>query len=456
MKLPLPNSYWVLPGRLLAGEHPDGGSVSATRSRISKLLAAGVRSFVDLTHPDELPSYRELLPEGIGYQNFPMPDHSVPESLQQMREVQRALAAGSDAGLVYLHCRAGIGRTGLTVGCFLRELGESPWGALDELNRLWQQNARAAGWPVIPETSEQEAFVREWQVVTGSTADQRWRGSLLGLALGDALVHSPDAGVLEWTDDTAMALCVAESLLACGGFDGRDQLTRFREWAQNPELAGAAAGAALRPSVQEVLARSLWSRSAVLGSHDPGHVDSAPLSRSVAAPLFIGARMDAAASLAADCTRVTHQSPLLVDASRLLAVMIALALAGRPRDAVLAGADQPMGLPLREELQSMAAEWIVVAAGRRKPLAGFMGVLDRAVRCFARSRTFGDGLQRALDSPGAERDVVCAVYGALAGAFYGESGIADALRQRMPGQERLLQLADRLYQREGARHGAAG
>jgi Swiss Army Knife protein, DSP-PTPase phosphatase domain len=164
MKPPLPNSYWVLPGRLLAGEHPAGRDDTATRRRVDLLLAAGVRSFVDLTADEEMPAYAAWLPEQTEYINLPIPDHSVPPDPARMHAILSALAAGlsGDDG-VYVHCRAGIGRTGTVIGCWLRERGAAPQAALDQLNRLWRQNARAARWPSIPETAEQESYILEWQ-----------------------------------------------------------------------------------------------------------------------------------------------------------------------------------------------------------------------------------------------------------------------------------------------------
>jgi hypothetical protein len=166
MNPPIPNSYWVVPGRLLAGEHPHGGDAATARRQLGLLVAAGVREFIDLTRPGEVPSYVELLPAGAGYRNFPMPDHSVPQDLALMRELQQQLARllVTGGGAVYVHCRAGIGRTGITIGCWLREHGASPQAALVELNRLWRQNARAARWPTVPETAEQEAYILDWPV----------------------------------------------------------------------------------------------------------------------------------------------------------------------------------------------------------------------------------------------------------------------------------------------------
>ena len=67
-------------------------------------------------------------------------------------------------GGVYVHCRAGWGRTGTTIGCYLRERGRTPQQALAELNELWQQNARSAFWPAVPETEAQERYILEWTV----------------------------------------------------------------------------------------------------------------------------------------------------------------------------------------------------------------------------------------------------------------------------------------------------
>jgi hypothetical protein len=162
---PLPNSYWALPGRLLAGEHPTGENDAATRRRVDLLLAAGVRTFIDLTWAGEMPAYSPLLPKKVTYRNLPIPDHSVPQEPARMREIQQALGqALAREDVVYVHCRAGIGRTGMTIGCWLREQGHAPEAAMEALNRLWRQNARAARWPWIPETPEQEAYILDWQV----------------------------------------------------------------------------------------------------------------------------------------------------------------------------------------------------------------------------------------------------------------------------------------------------
>ena len=137
---PIPRSYWVVPGRLLAGEYP--------LERLEQLLAAGVNTFIDLTQPRENESYRQLLPQEVQYLNKPIPDHDVPKKHAHMHDIQAALADALAADrCVYVHCRAGIGRTGTVIGCHLVEQGLTGEAAFAELNRKLPSKLRVpSGW----------------------------------------------------------------------------------------------------------------------------------------------------------------------------------------------------------------------------------------------------------------------------------------------------------------------
>src|SRR5262245_16824235 len=138
---PLLNCYWVIPGRFLAGEYPGGASADETRERVQLLLAAGIDTFIDLTMPGELEPYDSELPVSAEYVRKPIRDHSVPARAEQMAEILEWLDYALRSGrCAYVHCRAGIGRTGTVVGCHLVEQGLRGEAALDELNRLWQQS----------------------------------------------------------------------------------------------------------------------------------------------------------------------------------------------------------------------------------------------------------------------------------------------------------------------------
>jgi len=160
---PLPNSYWVIPGRLLAGEHPAVADRAESRSRVGRLRLAGLDSYIDLTEPGEQPEYRHLLSKRAEYVRSAIVDTSIPRNVSQTRELlsQIRSALAKKRG-IYVHCRAGIGRTGLIIGCYLAEEERDGNAALERLNLLWRQSARAADWPRVPQTSEQADYIRRW------------------------------------------------------------------------------------------------------------------------------------------------------------------------------------------------------------------------------------------------------------------------------------------------------
>ncbi|MEP6546179.1 MAG: dual specificity protein phosphatase family protein [Gammaproteobacteria bacterium] len=161
--LPLPNTYWVRTGRMLAGEYPGGADEGESRQRFARLRDAGIDHFVDLTQIGELTQYRHLLPAGSGYHRHPILDMEVPLTIAHMQAIQRELREALEAGHnPYVHCRAGIGRTGTVIGCFLVEQGLDGEAALRELNILWRQSACSKRWPKVPQTREQTLFIQRW------------------------------------------------------------------------------------------------------------------------------------------------------------------------------------------------------------------------------------------------------------------------------------------------------
>ena len=171
MELPLPNTYWVLPGRLLAGEHPSGAEEAEARARLERLREAGIDCFVDLTEAGEQPDYRQLLPTRTWYLRSAIVDTCVPNNVAQVQELLSRIRAGLALGRnIYVHCRAGIGRTGLVMGCYLAEQERDGKAAIKLLNRLWRQSARAKSWPKVPQTSEQADYIRHWPTLGKSNS----------------------------------------------------------------------------------------------------------------------------------------------------------------------------------------------------------------------------------------------------------------------------------------------
>jgi hypothetical protein len=171
---PLPNTYWVIPGRLLAGEYPGGADDAEARRRLARLQEAGVDSFVDLTEVGELPPYEHLLPKHAEYLRSAIVDTRVPTHVAQTQELLTVIrAALARERCVFVHCRAGIGRTGMVIGCFLADQESDGKTALKILNRLWRQSERAATWPKVPQTAEQADYIQRWPKLGKRTA-QGW------------------------------------------------------------------------------------------------------------------------------------------------------------------------------------------------------------------------------------------------------------------------------------------
>jgi len=163
---PLPNTYWVIPGRVLAGEHPAVSDADESRARLARLHEAGIDSFVDLTEKGEMPAYRHLLPRGTEYLRSAIVDTGVPNNVSQTRALLASIRFGLDNGRrIYVHCRAGIGRTGLIIGCFLADQEANGAAAIKTLNRLWRQSDRAKTWPTVPQTAEQADYIRHWPIL---------------------------------------------------------------------------------------------------------------------------------------------------------------------------------------------------------------------------------------------------------------------------------------------------
>ena len=153
-ELPHGECYWVLPGRLLAGSYPE--------IHLQTLLDAGVDCFVDLTRGGEsLAPYAVVARDRARWHGFAITDFSTP-GLELMRRIVDTLDDELARGArVYLHCHAGIGRTGTVIACWLVRHGSAPAEAIATLERL-RWGTRLAG-ARSPETDAQRAFVATWR-----------------------------------------------------------------------------------------------------------------------------------------------------------------------------------------------------------------------------------------------------------------------------------------------------
>lgn len=462
--VPLPNSYWVRPGQLLAGEYPGSMSRAEAIERVQKLLHAGVSSFIDLTEEGELPAYDVLLAklseQHIRYRRLPILDHGLPESPAHMARILDLIDGELAAGrCVYVHCRAGIGRTGTTIGCHLIRSGLAAQAALDRLQQLWQQCGRSHRWPTIPETAEQVEFVRLWReaAVPGGAVDalSRMEASLIGLAIGDAVGSMVansrfdaatliaggglrDTGTLVTGASTAMTRALAESLIATGSNDSDDQMRRYLAWAQSAGSIG------VPQQVRRALAGWQWSRKKLAGTHDPANLDPHSLPRTLAVAMFLRSDAQTAIDVAVEASRTTQQSPVVLDLCRVWAALFVDAFAGVGKQ-TLSSCDGPaMQLVRRRQLKPPVTQ--LLEGRSNQPCADAsdaVSVTCVALNGFAAGKALHDVLIRVLTSSRAA-PAAAALAGALCGAYHGTDAIAPELQRQLPEEAVLRSLARHL------------
>lgn len=185
MKVPHPRTYWVQEGEFLAGCYPATAFFDETVQHLANLISAGVRCFIDLTNEGEVDpheQYQDILQQmsldtGIGtvYHHFPVEDLYITTE-QAMQAVLDCIdhSIYENQQPVYVHCRLGIGRTGMAVGCWLiRHQKATAENVLDVIARLRRneptRHIRS------PETQTQIDFVRRWQQNFTSTKGENMK-----------------------------------------------------------------------------------------------------------------------------------------------------------------------------------------------------------------------------------------------------------------------------------------
>lgn len=304
-------------------------------------------------------------------------------------------------------------------------------------------------------------------------ARDRYRGSLLGLAVGDALgttlefrppgTFEPIDDMIgggpfhlepgEWTDDTSMALCLAESLIERGGFDPVDQLERYVRWWRDGHLSSNGRCFDIGNTVLAALERFHCTREPWCGSTEPSTAGNGSLMR--LAPVVLAHAHDPALAvrLAADSSRTTHGAREAVDACRWFAILLLRALEpGATKERILAprcSAAEQRALaaePLAPRIAAVAAGSF---ASKNPPQITGDGYvvrsLEAALWAFHRAASFRDGALLAVNL-GDDADTTGAIYGQLAGAYHGAQGIPAAWRAKLAHRELIESFADRLLE----------
>ena len=295
---------------------------------------------------------------------------------------------------------------------------------------------------------------------------ERYRGALLGLAAGDAvgtaLEFKPPGSFApiddmvgggpfglepgQWTDDTSMALCLAASLVRCGGFDARDQMERYCSWRSHGYMSSNGECFDIGTTVAGALRRYRQTDDPFAGSTHPNSAGNGSLMRLAPVVLFFFPDRNACVRYAGESSRTTHGAREAVDACGMFAQMLFAALAGASKREVL-GAAAPENPS--ERLNSIAA-----GSYRGRPAREIRGngyvvdSMEAALWSFERTGSFREAVLTAANL-GDDADTTAAICGQLAGAFYGVGGIPAHWLRLLAMHEEIVVLADALLSSDG-------
>lgn len=298
----------------------------------------------------------------------------------------------------------------------------------------------------------------------------KFKGSLVGLAVGDALGTTVEfaapgkfnpiddmigGGVFrlqpgEWTDDTSMALCLAASLIETEEFDPVDQMNRYAKWLDEGYLSSIGKCFDIGNATAEALSRFQRTGEGYSGSTNPNSAGNGSIMRLCPVPMFYADDPKKAIRYAALSSKTTHAAGECVDACKLLAGYILAGLLGWSKDKML----EPAAFEGWLEAEPLAPRIIKIMQGSYKSKeppeiqgSGYVvKSLEAALWAFYKSDSFEKGALMAVNL-GDDADTTGAVYGQIAGAYYGVEKIPQKWREKLALRTLIEGFAEKLHRR---------
>ncbi|MBU9713664.1 ADP-ribosylglycohydrolase family protein [Evansella tamaricis] len=295
-------------------------------------------------------------------------------------------------------------------------------------------------------------------------------GSLVGLAVGDCVgvsVEFSPPGTFEpvqemtgggpfglnpgeWTDDTSMTLCLATSLIEKEDFDAKDQMERYVKWYKEGYLSSRGSCFDIGNTVRDALHRFLDTGEPFSGSSDQWSAGNGSIMRLAPIPLFWSHDMEEVIYFSGESSRTTHQAAEAVDACHYFGALIAAVANGTPKDTLLSReftsfVEEKLGRELRGKIKDVAEGSFKYRVPPEINGKGYVvSSLEAALWAFYLTDNFRDGLLMVVNL-GEDSDTTGAIYGQLAGAYYGIDAIPSVWCEKLVERELIESFAEKLF-----------
>ncbi|RAU47868.1 MULTISPECIES: ADP-ribosylarginine hydrolase Tri1 [unclassified Pseudomonas] len=320
--------------------------------------------------------------------------------------------------------------------------------------------------PPSPRVSTSRRYVEpDWlqsrvSTLTESQSLNRAKGALLGLAIGDAVgttleflprdtkcIDDMSGGGPfklkpgEWTDDTSMALCLAETYLKHHRFDLSDYLDRLCQWyMQGRNSVNGVCfdiGHATRNALDGWLSKGLdW-----IGNLDPNTAGNGSIIRLAPTAIFRRHSLSSTWRDAQSQSRATHRAAEAISGCELLGAILHLALNGADKAEMC----QPMVRPLQPRATLInAGEYKQKTRDQIRSSGYVIDTLEAALWAVWNTENFKDAILLAANLAD-DADSVAAVAGQLAGALYGVSGMPEDWVARVAWSDNIQKLSRQLH-----------
>jgi ADP-ribosyl-[dinitrogen reductase] hydrolase len=294
------------------------------------------------------------------------------------------------------------------------------------------------------------------------TIRNRALGAFIGLAVGDALgttlefeardAKAPVYDMVgggpfdllpgEWTDDTSMALCLADSLIACGGLNERDLMERFGRWYQAGENSCTGGCFDIGVTTRDALDHFRRTDDPLAGPTDVRTAGNGSIMRLAPVVLRYWKDPERLRDVSRRQSYTTHGADEAVDACDALATVLASLIAGKPLRDVLSASYGPFCLGVQTV---MDGSYRGKARSAIRSSGYVIHTLEAALWCVSETTTFRDAVLLAVNL-GDDADTVGAVTGQIAGAAYGVSAVPEEWFNRLAWNDRIVETAQQLYE----------